>query len=392
MSAPQPNALQIPLSAPDIGAAEMEAVASVLRSGRLSLGPKLEEFEHSIATYIGVPHAVAVSSGTAGLHLCLLALGIGAGDAVLLPSFTFIAAANAIRFVGATPVFVDIDPVTLNIDPEKIAAAITPRTRAILVVHTFGVPAEMEPILALARKHNLLVVEDACEALGAEYAGQRVGSFGDASVFAFYPNKQITTGEGGMIVTRDAQLAARLRALRNQGRSGGDWFDHQELGYNYRLSELACALGIAQMQRLDAILAQRERVARSYDEALREQAHWLLPPLNLPTRRVSWFVYVLRLHAEFSQRDRDALLVAMARRGIACGRYFAPIHQQPCYAEWRHLQSLPVTEFQAARTLALPFFTNLAQVQIDAVASALRTTLATFAAHSTGELHATSLP
>lgn len=388
MSAPQPNALQIPLSAPDIGAAEMEAVASVLRSGRLSLGPKLEEFEHSIATYIGVPHAVAVSSGTAGLHLCLLALGIGAGDAVLLPSFTFIAAANAIRFVGATPVFVDIDPVTLNIDPEKIAAAITPRTRAILVVHTFGAPAEMEPILALARKHNLLVVEDACEALGAEYAGQRVGSFGDASVFAFYPNKQITTGEGGMIVTRDAQLAARLRALRNQGRTGGDWFDHQELGYNYRISELACALGLAQMQRIESILALREQTAQAYSDALQIFPQLILPPLNLPKRRISWFVYAVRLRAEFSQHDRDALLSALAAQGIACGRYFAPIHQQPCYAAWRHRHALPVTESHAARMLALPFFTQITQAQIAAVAQALQSAWTALPATASGEPHA----
>ncbi len=383
-----PNALQIPLSAPDIGEAEIEAVVSVLRSGRLSLGPGLEEFEHCIANYIGMPHAVAVSSGTAGLHLCLLALGIGAGDEVLVPSFTFIAAANAIRFVGATPVFLDIDPVTLNIDPEKIAAAITPQSRAILAVHTFGIPAEMEPILALARKHNLLIVEDACEALGAEYAGKKVGSFGDAGVFAFYPNKQITTGEGGMIVTHDAKLAARLRALRNQGRSGGDWFDHQELGYNYRLSELACALGIAQMQRIDAILAQRERVARAYDEALRDEARLLLPPLTLPARHISWFVYVARLSAEFSQHDRDALLSALAAQGIACGRYFSPIHQQPCYAAWRHRHALPVTESHAARTLALPFFTQIAPAQIAAVAQTLQSALAAWPATPSGEPHA----
>ena len=388
MSAPRQPGLPIPLSAPDIGEAEIEAVVSVLRSGRLSLGPRLEEFEHCIATYIGVPHAVAVSSGTAGLHLCLLALGIGAGDEVLVPSFTFIAAANAIRFVGATPVFVDIDPVTLNIDPEKISAAVTPRTRAILAVHTFGVPAEMEPILALARKHNLLVVEDACEALGAEFAGQKVGSFGDAGVFAFYPNKQITTGEGGMIVTRNAQLAARLRALRNQGRTGGDWFDHQELGYNYRLSELACALGLAQMQRIESILVLREKAARTYADALQMIPQLILPPLTLPARRISWFVYVVRLRAEFSQHDRDDLLSTLAAQGIACGRYFAPIHQQPCYAAWRHRHALPVTESHAARTLALPFFTRIASAQIAAVAQALQSALAAWPATPSGEPHA----
>jgi len=388
MSAPRQPGLPIPLSAPDVGEAEIEAVVSVLRSGRLSLGPRLEEFEHCIATYIGVPHAVAVSSGTAGLHLCLLALGIGAGDEVLVPSFTFIAAANAIRFVGATPVFVDIDPVTLNIDPEKISAAVTQRTRAILAVHTFGVPAEMEPLLALARKHNLLVVEDACEALGAEFAGQKVGSFGDAGVFAFYPNKQITTGEGGMIVTRNAQLAARLRALRNQGRTGGDWFDHQELGYNYRLSELACALGLAQMQRIESILALREQAARTYADALQMIPQLMLPPLTLPARRISWFVYVVRLRAEFSQHDRDDLLATLAAQGIACGRYFAPIHQQPCYAAWRHRHALPVTESHAARTLALPFFTQIASAQIAAVSQALQSALAAWPATPSGETHA----
>jgi perosamine synthetase len=363
-----------------------------MRSGRLSLGPKLEEFEAAIATYTGVPHAVAVSSGTAGLHLCLLALGIGAGDAVLVPSFTFIAAANAIRFTGATPVFVDIDPVTLNMDPERIAAAITPRTRAILAVHAFGVPAEMEPILALARQHNLLVIEDACEALGAEYSGRKAGALGDAGVFAFYPNKQITTGEGGMIVTRDAAVAVRMRALRNQGRTGSDWFDHQELGYNYRLSELACALGIAQMQRMEAILAQREWVARAYTNALRTEEPLILPQLTLPKRRISWFVYTVRLRAEFSQRDRDAILSAMAAQGIACGRYFAPIHQQPCYAEWRDRCSLPVTESLAARTLALPFFTRISQAQIAAVAQALHTSLAALPAARSGEIHAALCP
>ena len=388
MSAPRQPGLPIPLSAPDIGEAEIEAVVSVLRSRRLSLGPRLEEFEHCIATYIGVPHAVAVSSGTAGLHLCLLALGIGAGDEVLVPSFTFIAAANAIRFVGATPVFVDIDPVTLNIDPEKISAAVTPRTRAILAVHTFGVPAEMEPVLALARKHNLRVVEDACEALGAEFAGQKVASFGDAGVFAFYPNKQITTGEGGMIVTRDAQLAARLRALRNQGRTGGDWFDHQELGYNYRLSELACALGLAQMQRIESILVLREKAARTYADALQMIPQLILPPLTLPARRISWFVYVVRLRAEFSQHDRDDLLATLAAQGIACGRYFAPIHQQPCYAAWRHRHALPVTESHAARTLALPFFTQIASAQIATVSQALQSALAAWPATPSGETHA----
>ncbi len=378
--------MQIPLSAPDLGDAEIEAVVAVLRSSRLSLGPKMEEFEHRFASYIGVPHAVAVNSGTAGLHLSLLALKLGPGDEVLVPSFTFIAAANAIRYVGATPVFVDIDPLTLNLDPERISAAITPRTRAILVVHTFGCPAEMSSILESARRHNLFVIEDACEAIGAEYNQQKVGSLGDVAVFAFYPNKQITTGEGGMIVTRDAALASQMRALRNQGRydtdpdtadpTTNDWFQHQQVGYNYRLSELACALGIVQLQRIESILTRRETIAQEYNQLLQNLDDLILPPLNLPSRRISWFVYVVRLHPRYTQQDRDAILLKMTRNGIGCGRYFAPIHQQPSYAAWRDLGDLSITESQAARALALPFFHRITAEEIQSVVRVLQQSLA----------------
>ena len=251
--------MKIALSQPDITEAEIEAVAAVLRTPRLSLGPKLEEFEQAMAAYIGVPHAVAVNSGTSGLHLCIRALGIGEGDEVIVPSFTFIAAANAIRYERAKPVFIDIDPATLNLDPGKIEAAITPRTRAIMAVHTFGCPAPMDAILAIAGRHNLVVIEDACEAIGAEYKGRKAGSLGRAAVFAFYPNKQITTGEGGMIVTGDSDLAARMRALRNQGRyDSEDWLQHAEVGYNYRISEINCALGVGQLTRIEEILSKRE--------------------------------------------------------------------------------------------------------------------------------------
>ena len=381
--------MQIPLSAPDLGEAEIEAVVSVLRSSRLSLGPKKEEFEHNFASYIGVPHAVAVSSGTAGLHLSLLALKLGPGDEVLVPSFAFIAAANAIRYVGATPVFVDIDPLTLNLDPEKIAAAITPRTRAILVVHTFGCPAEMSSILELARRHNLFVLEDACEALGAEYEQQKLGSFGDVAVFAFYPNKQITTGEGGMVVTRDAALAAQMRALRNHGRyDTDDWFQHQEVGYNYRLSELACALGIVQLQRIESILIRRETIAREYSQLLKNLDDLFLPPLDLPSRRISWFVYVVRLHPRYTQQDRDAILQDMTRNGIGCGRYFAPIHLQPSYAAWRDLDDLSITESQAARSLALPFFNRITTEEIESVVRVLQQCLAKISVSAAGEDHA----
>lgn len=369
--------MKIPLSAPDITEAEIEAVTAVLRTNRLSLGPKLEEFEHAMAHYIGVPHAVGVSSGTAGLHLCIRALDIGEGDEVIVPSFTFIAAANAIRYERATPVFVDIESTILNLDPAKIEAAITPRTRAILAVHTFGVPAGMQAILEIARRHNLFVIEDACEAIGAEYRGCRVGSFGDAAVFAFYPNKQITTGEGGVIVTSRAALAQRMRALRNQGRyESDDWLQHTELGYNYRLPEVSCALGIEQLKKIEDILTMRAGIARRYNERLQNQP-LILPPLELPLARISWFVYVIRLRAHFQQGYRDAILQSLASQGIGCARYFAPIHLQPAYAAWKNT-NLPVTESEAARTIALPFFNQLTSEQLDRVCEGLSCELRRF--------------
>src|SRR6185437_7596914 len=326
--------MNIPLSAPDITEAEIEAVTAVLRTARLSLGPRLEAFERAMAEYIGVPHAVGVSSGTAGLHLAMRALNIGEGDEVIVPSFTFIAAANAIRYERAIPVFVDIEPTTLNLDPARVEAAITPRTRAILAVHMFGVPADMRAILSIAERHRLLVIEDACEAIGAELDGLRVGSFGDAAVFAFYPNKQITTGEGGMVVTRNGALAKRMRALRNQGRyESDDWLQHSELGYNYRLSEMNCALGVVQLRRIESILARRERVARGYQQRL-QGLPLVLPPLQVLHGRVSWFVYVVRLGPEFEPARRDAMVRSLTAQGIGCARYFAPIHRQPAYSGW----------------------------------------------------------
>ena len=363
--------MKIPLSQPDITEAEIEAVTAVLRTPRLSLGPKLEEFEHAIAAYVGVPHAVGVNSGTSGLHLCIRSLGIGEGDEVIVPSFTFIAAANTIRYERARPVFVDIDPHTLNLNPDKIEAAITPRTRAIMAVYTFGVLAPMDAILDIAQRHGLFVIEDACEAIGAEYKGRRAGSFGHAAVFAFYPNKQITTGEGGMIVTRDSAVAVKMRALRNQGRyDSDDWLQHSEVGYNYRISEINCALGIEQLNRLEEILRKREAVAQAYQRELGEMGELILPPLHLPDRRISWFVYVIRLADKSSAQQRDALQLFLQGEGIGCARYFAPIHLQPSYTEWKDA-NLPVTEHQAARTLALPFFNSLSQLQIKEVVAAL---------------------
>ncbi|MGB8772443.1 MAG: DegT/DnrJ/EryC1/StrS family aminotransferase [Candidatus Korobacteraceae bacterium] len=366
--------MRIPLAAPDICEEDIEAVTNVLRTTKLSIGPKLEEFEHAIAEYAGVSHAVAVSSGTGGLHLCVRALGIGEGDEVIVPSFTFIAAANVIRYERGIPVFVDVDPETLNLDPNLIETAITPRTRAILVVHTFGCPADLSAILDIAQRHHLLVIEDACEAIGAEYDGRKVGGLGEAGVFAFYPNKQITTGEGGVIVTENPEVAKLARKLRNQGRSDtADWFQHSELGYNYRISEINCALGIEQLKRVESVLARREAIAREYHQRLNGHPSLQLPLLSVARRRISWFVYVVRLGNPLLQFHRDWILKEMASRGIECGRYFAPIHLQPIYQSASgYRKALPVTEWNASRSLALPFFNRIQESQIEEVCQTLK--------------------
>jgi len=378
---------RIPLSAPDITEAEIEAVTAVLRTPQLSLGPELEAFERGLAEYHSVNHAVAVSSGTAGLHLALCVLGIGEGDEVIVPSFAFVAVANAVLQVRATPVFAEIDPVTLNLDPAAVERAVTPRTRAILVVHTFGVPAEMDALMTIAHRHGLALIEDACEAVGARFGDApgpgRVGSFGDLALLAFYPNKQLTTGEGGAVLCRDADYARRLRSLRNQGRgcrafdstrapdiqSFPGWLDHAEPGYNYRLSEMACALGRVQLSRLDEMLAMREAAARRYDDLLAQIPGLERPPLHQPGRIISWFVYAVRLPAGV---NRDRVQSELAQRGIATGRYFPPIHLQPAWR--RHSSaavSLPVTEAIAPRMMAMPFFNRIKLSQQQEVAEAL---------------------
>jgi perosamine synthetase len=363
--------MTIPLSSPDITNTEIDAVTAVLRTPHLSLGPELPAFEAALAAYCSVPHAVAVSSGTTGLHLALLTLGIGEGDEVIVPSFAFVAVANTVLQLRATPVFAEIDPLTLNLDPSSVEQAVTPRTRAIVAVHTFGVPAGMDALRAIARRCHLALIEDACEAIGAEFDGQRAGSFGDLAVLGFYPNKQLTTGEGGAVLTRDPAHAARLRSLRNQGRNAtGDWLDHAELGYNYRLSEMACALGRVQLGRIEEMLALRQAAAERYNALLNPLPGLELPPLSLPRRTISWFVYVVRLPEHV---DRDRVQAALARRGIATGRYFAPIHLQPA---WRlRPASLPLTESIARRTLALPFFNRITANQQEEVAGALRDAL-----------------
>ncbi|HTB98648.1 MAG TPA: DegT/DnrJ/EryC1/StrS family aminotransferase [Terracidiphilus sp.] len=371
---------RISLSAPDITEAEIQAVTAVLRTARLSLGPELGRFERALAEYHGIPDAIAVSSGTAGLHLALLTLGIGNGDEVIVPSFAFIAVANAVLQAGATPIFADIDPVTLNLDPADVEQRIGGKTRAILVVHTFGVPAEMDALRTLADRHGLALIEDACEAVGGWYGEgakmRRVGTFGDLAVLGFYPNKQLTTGEGGAVLVRDGARAERLRSLRNQGRTpNADWLDHAEIGYNYRISEMACALGRVQLGRLEEMLRLRAAVAQRYDGLLREVSGLELPALTLAGRTISWFVYVVRL----PERDRAGEAVRatvqkeLAEKGIATGRYFGPIHRQPAWKDHRSAAGLklPITEGIAERTLALPFFNRISEGEQSEVASAL---------------------
>jgi perosamine synthetase len=365
--------MRIPLSSPDVTEQEIAAVTSVLRTSSLSLGPKVKEFERAIVRYVGAAHGIAVNSGTSGLHLCIRALGISEGDEVIVPSFAFIAVANAVRYERAVPVFVDIDPHTLNLDPSLLEQAITPRTRAILVVHTFGCPSELSRILQIARRHGLFVIEDACEAIGAEYEGRKVGALGDVGVFAFYPNKQITTGEGGAVVTNSPEIALKVRRLRNQGRDDSEgWFQHTELGYNYRISDINCALGIEQLKRIDSILDRRESIAREYNDMLGLIPDVKLPPLAPPGSKVSWFVYVVRLSSRFSEVHRDWIIEQMRSRGIALGRYFAPIHLQPIYRSSANNRAvLSVTEFHASRSLALPFFNRIRDEEITEVCQTL---------------------
>jgi len=365
--------MRIPLSSPDITERDIEAVTGVLRSSSLSLGPKVVEFERAISRYVAASDVIAVNSGTSGLHLCIRALGISEGDEVLVPSFTFIAVANAVRYEKAIPVFVDIEPQTLNLDPSLLEEAITPRTRAIIVVHTFGCPAELSSILQIARRHGLHVIEDACEAIGGEFQGQKVGILGDVGVYAFYPNKQITTGEGGAVVTNNSATASKVRKLRNQGRNDSeDWFQHSELGYNYRISDINCALGVEQLKRIDSILDRRESIAREYSRILGGNPDLTLPPMALPNRKISWFVYVVRLSSRFREFHRDRIVNEMKFRGIALGRYLAPIHLQPAYQSSDGGRAiLPVTEFHASRALALPFFNQIQEKEIKEVCRTL---------------------
>jgi len=365
--------MQIHLSRPDITDKEIEAVCAVLRSPNLSLGPKLAEFEAAFAEYIDRKRAVAVNSGTSGLFLCMLAMGIGPGDEVITTPFTFISSATTIMMAGAKPVFADIDPENLNIDPAKIESRITDKTRAILPVEVFGNPAGLDKVCEIARKHNLPIIEDSCEALGSALNGQKVGTFGTMSVFAFYPNKQMTTGEGGMILTNDDDLADMCVSLRNQGRAKGSvWLSHERLGYNFRLSDINCALGIAQLSRIEEIVAKRRQVAKWYQQMLADNARLIVPdePAGCD---ISWFVFVVRLADGFSIEQRDGVIEAMQAQGIQVGNYFSPVHLQSFMTErYGYCRGdFPITEAVSKSTIALPFYNNLAKDQVAEVCTTL---------------------
>ncbi len=385
--------MHIPMSAPDITDVERQAVADVMNTTFLSIGPQVVSFEKKIAEYAGVGHAVAVNSGTSGLHMAVIAAGAGEGDAVLTTPFSFIASANAILYERATPIFVDVDPVSGNVDTAQLAQCVDdlmndspsadrwlpprmrgrtrPTLKALLPVDAFGQPADMDPISEVAKRWSLPIIEDSCEAIGAHYKGRPAGTLGDAGVFAFYPNKQMTTGEGGVIVTLREDWAELFRSLRNQGRDVFDaWLSHTRLGYNYRLDELSSALGIAQLSRLDELLAKRERVAGWYNEHLAKTELIETPRILATTTRMSWFVYVVRVNPP---ADRDRVLELLQEDGVPSRPYFTPIHLQPFYANKYGYQrtDFPVTERLGDVSLALPFSSVMTEEQVGYVCERL---------------------
>ena len=371
---------------------EEELVLRVLRSGRLAIGPMNEQFEAMVAERAGCRYGVSCSSGTSGLHLIMKALNIGPGDEVITTPFSFIASSNCVLFVDARPVFVDICPKTMNMDPAKLEAAITPRTKAILAVETFGNPAHMDAYAAIAARHEIPLIEDSCEALGTTAKGKRAGSFGRVGVFGFYPNKQITTGEGGMIVTDDERLAELCRSMRNQGRpmaplssshskamepsaggaASGSWLRHERLGYNYRLSEINAAIGVAQMKRFDEILGKRTKVAEAYIKRLGAHPHLVMPTIE-PETFMSWFVFVVRLAPTYSSAERERIIRGLRAHDIGASDYFPCIHLQQFYQEQFGFRAgmLPIAESVSQRTIALPFFNDLTTDDIEIVAQTL---------------------
>ena len=366
--------MRIPLARPDVGDREIDGVCDVLRSDRLSMGDRTAAFETAIADAAGTSHAVAVNSGTSALHLIVRGLGIGPGDEVITTPFSFVASTNCILFEGATPVFVDIDPETLCIDPEQVVQAITSRTKAILAVDVFGHPADWMALERIAADHGLHLIEDSAEALGSMLHGRPCGSFGDAALFGFYPNKQITTGEGGVLVTSDPALASLARSMANQGRSEeGGWLSHVRLGYNYRMSEMTAAIGLAQLDRLGDFVTRRSAVAEGYARNLENTPGIILPSVRDGVE-MSWFVYVVRLAAPATRETRDRVLDVLRAEGIGCRDYFQPIHLQPFIRErfGTGPGQYPVTEAAGARSIALPFFAGLSQEEISEVCRVLR--------------------
>ncbi len=366
--------MNIGLSSQDISQAEIDAVVAVMKSNQLSLGPKLPEFENNFANYIGRKHAVAVNSGTSALFLLASAYGLGPGDEVITTPFSFITTTNIILMTGATPVFVDIDPISYNITAEAIAEKVTDKTKAIVPVEVFGNPSGLDKVADFAKEKGLICIEDSCEALGSIVNGRMVGTLGDACTFAFYPNKQITTGEGGMILTDDDAIAAMCRSLRNQGRDeGAGWLAHARLGYNYRLSDINCAIGIEQLKRIEDFVEKRARVAGMYQELLADETRLTIPQ-EPAMCRMSWFVFVVKLSEEYNREDRDNIMQKLRADGIGCNNYFTPIHQQPFIQEKLGTKrgDFPITDAVSDRTIALPFHNNLPESDAEYVCNKLR--------------------
>jgi len=381
--------MRIPLSSPDVGDREVDYVTRVLRSNHLSLGPWLPRFEEAFAEYVGRKYAIAANSGTSALHMCVRAMGLTKGDEVITTAFSFVASANCLLYEGVMPAFVDIDSATLNIDPRKIreflerecyrdnhGAVIDRNTgatvKAILPVHVFGLPCEMDEIQSIADEFGLEILEDSCEAIGATYRDRSAGTFGKAGVFAFYPNKQMTTGEGGMVVTDDQRVADQCRSLRNQGRdTSGQWLNHVTLGFNYRLSDVHCALGLAQLERIEELLQKREKAADLYSERLRD-SELQLPFADSECQR-SWFVYVVQFQGSQATAKRSEVREMLASRGIASQVYFPAIHRQPYYPQSlrRIYGDLRETERAADTCLALPFSSRITEAEIDEVCEAI---------------------
>ncbi|HET7377799.1 MAG TPA: DegT/DnrJ/EryC1/StrS family aminotransferase [Anaerolineae bacterium] len=392
------NLLKIPMSSPDLTSADVDAVNQVLHTPFLSIGPQIEAFEQASASFVGAAHAVGVNSGTAGLHLGVIASGVQSNDLVITSPFSFIASSNAILYEHGIPIFVDVDPRTGNIDPALVEEAADPlalvgrlktaerwlprsirsrlaaigQLRSFMPVHAFGQPADIDSILTVAKRYELRVIEDACEAIGAEYKGRKAGTLGDMGVFAFYPNKQMTTGEGGMIVTNNDDWANLFRSLRNQGRDVFDaWLNHTRLGYNYRLDEMSAALGASQMRRLDDLLAKRMQVATWYNDRLRSEELIDPPSIVSTTTRMSWFDYVVRIKPP---ARRDGVMQRLLGSGIPSRPYFTPIHMQPFYRAKFGYQpgDFPVTEYLGEVSLALPFSSVMTEEQVDYVCQQLR--------------------